>query len=118
MHISDDKPKMIFKTTKGDKEFYSIGLSTKGKDGSYQNGYMNCRFRKDVKLENQTRIRLQDAWIDFYVKDKITYPYIFINKFETIEDGQVAYPKQDIPQNAKTEYVENGILIKDDDLPF
>lgn len=113
MHISEEKPKMIFKNVKDDKEYYSIGLSTKDKEGKYINGYMNCRFRKDVSLENQTRIKLQDAWIDFYIKDKITYPYIFINKFEIVEDA-----KSEIPQNAKTDYVENGILIKDDDLPF
>lgn len=114
MHISDEKPKMIFKSVKDDKDYYSIGLSTKGKDGSYQNGYMNCRFRKDVSLDNKTRIRLQDAWIDFYVKDKITYPYIFINKFELVDE------KQDIPQNIKTEYdaLDSDIQIDDNDLPF
>ena len=114
MHISDDKPKMIFKSVRDDKDYYSIGLSTKGKDGSYQNGYMSCRFRKDVKLENKTRIKLQDAWIDFYVKDKITYPYIFINKFELVDE------MQDIPQNIKTEYdaLDSDIQIDDNDLPF
>lgn len=116
MHISEDKPKMIFKYIKDDKEYYSIGLSTKGKDGNYQNGYMNCRFRKDVKLENKTRIKLIDAWVDFYIKDKITYPYIFINKFETIEDEQI----KDIPQNTKTEYddLKSDVELEDSDLPF
>ena len=114
MHISEEKSKMIFKTTKDDKDYYSIGLSTKDKDGKYINGYMSCRFRKDVKLDNQTRIKIQDAWIDFYIKDKITYPYIFINKFEVEE------AKQDIPQNIKTEYDDlgSGVKLDDDDLPF
>ena len=116
MHISEDKPKMIFKYAKDDKEYYSIGLSTKDKDGNYQKGYMNCKFRKDVKLDNKTKIRLLDAWVDFYIKDKITHPYIFINKFETIKDEQI----KDIPQNVKTDYDDlgSGIELEDKDLPF
>lgn len=114
MHIVSDMPKMIFKNVRDDKEYYSISLSTKGKDGNYQNGYMNCRFRKDVKLENKTRIKIKDAWLDFYLKDNITYTYIFINDFEVVENAV------ELPKNIKTEYDDlgSGVDLKDDDLPF
>lgn len=112
MHIDEDRTRMIFKSQKDDKVFYSIGLSRKDKDGNYINGYMNCSFPKDTEIENKTKIKIVDGWIDFYIKDKITYPYLFINKYEIIND------ENDIPQNVKSDYEDNGIEIKDSDLPF
>ena len=118
MHIEEDRVRMIFKQQNGDNVFYSIGLGKKDKDGSYINGYMNCRFPKDAVIENKTKIKILDGWVDFYIKDKITNPYIFINKYEIIEDGKIVYEKEDIPQNIKTEYEENDIELSDSDLPF
>lgn len=112
MNISCDKEKMVFKYTRDDKEFYSIGLSKKNQNGGYDNGFVSCRFKKDVKLENQTKIMIKEAWVDFYTKDKKTYPYIFINKFDLVND------KSEVPNNTKTDYKENDIVLKDEDLPF
>lgn len=118
MNIETDRTKVVFKNTKDNKEYFSIGLSKKDKDGNYINGYINCRFPKDAKLENKTRIRILEAWLDFYVKDKITYPYIFINKYETIEDGKVIYEIE--PKKTSSEYdnENSDVQIKDEDLPF
>ena len=116
MHIDENRTRMIFKYVNGDITTYKIGLSKKNQDGSYTNGYMNCRFPKDAVLEDKTQIKLIDAWVDFYVKDKITHPYLFINKYEIVESSK----KQELPKNTKTEYDDAGsdIEIKDDDLPF
>lgn len=118
MHIDEDRTRMIFKYTKDDNAYYKIGLSRKDKDGNYINGYMNCKFPKDANIEDKTKIKIHDAWIDFYIKDKITYTYLFINKYEIVDDAKSEV--KDIPTNAKTEYddLDSGIQLEDDDLPF
>lgn len=112
MNIECEKEKMIFKKVTDKGIFYSIGLSKKDKDGKYTNGYMTCRFQKDTAIEDRTKIKIHEAWLDFYVKDKITYPYIFINKFEIVQE--------EIPQNVKSEYdnIKSDIQLTDADLPF
>lgn len=85
MNIESKYPVMVFKNINDGKVFYNLGLSKKDKEGNYINGYMACRFKKDVELENQTKISIKKAWLDFYVKDKKTNPYVFISEFETID---------------------------------
>lgn len=121
MNIECEKPKTIYKyKTKDGKEHYSLGLSKKKQDGSWENGFISCRFKKDANIENKTRILIKEGWVDFYVKDRITYPFIFINLYEEVEEPKPEDVKTtDIPQNIKTEYSEDSdIQIKDEDLPF
>lgn len=124
MNIQTDKPKTIYKyTTKDGKEFYSLGLSKKKQDGSYENGFINCRFKKDINLENKTRILIKKGWVDFYVKDRITYPFIFINEFEIIQDDkqeskQVEQANEFSAMKTATEYKDDEVTLTDADLPF
>ena len=86
MNIIDDKQKTVFRNERDDKVFYSIGLSKKKEDGSFEKGYINARFKKDIDLKDKTKIKIKEAWLDFYKADKKTVPYIFINKFEMASD--------------------------------
>ena len=122
MNIECEKPKMVYKyTTKDGKEFYSLGLSKKKQDGTWENGFISCRFKKDINLENKTKILIKGGWLDFYVKDKITNPFIFINDFEIQEDKQ-ENKQQEVNEfstmSTKTNYQENEIVLNDNDLPF
>ena len=122
MNIESEKPKTIFKyKTKDGKEFYSLGLSKKKQDGSFENGFISCRFKKDVQLENKTKIQIKSAWLDFYVKERITNPYIFINEFEIVEQEEKAEPKEEVNEfstlHATTEN-QDTIQLDDSDLPF
>ena len=108
MNIECEKEKMIFRNEKDGKVFYSIGLSKKNQDGKYTSGYMPCRFPKNANIENKTKIKILNAWLDFWVDDKkITHPYIFINKYEMILDG--------IP-NMKSERSDEGIQLTDEEI--
>ena len=108
MNIECEKEKMIFRNEKDGKVFYSIGLSKKNQDGKYTSGYMPCRFPKNANIENKTKIKILNAWLDFWVDDKkITHPYIFINKYEMIIDG--------IP-NMKSEHSEEGVQLTDEEI--
>ena len=115
MNIQTDREKMIFKRITDKGTFYTMGLSKKDKDGNYIKGYISCRFPKEAVIEDKTKIKIHEAWLDFYTKDKVTYPYIFINKYEIVQPEQ-----KEIPMNYKTDYKpkEESVIVEDKDLPF
>ena len=82
MQIIQQYPVKVFKNIYQDKTYYRIGLSKKDQNGNYINGAIDAHFRNDAEVDDSKKIYIQEAWLDFYVKDKITHPYIFINKFE------------------------------------
>lgn len=85
MHIKENEELMIFKNDKG---YYSIGLSRKDRNGNYFYGYFPCQFKKDVSVENKTRIKIKNAFMSFYLKEKETIAYIVITDFEIVEKRQ------------------------------
>ena len=114
MNVSTNRIFTIFKQENQYGTFYSIGLSHKKQDGSYENGYMPVRFKKGVELNNQTRIEIKNAWIDFYKdKNKATQTYIFINEFETTEQIATKNTQEEINEDDF-----NNVVLTDDDLPF
>lgn len=86
MNLSSDRPVTIFRRDYQGRQFYSIGLSKKDRNGTKYYGYMPCQFKKGVSLENKTRVYIQSAFITFYLKDKQTMPYVMITQFETVEE--------------------------------
>ncbi len=118
MNIESDREKTIYRHVKEDKVFYSIGLSKKQQDNTYLNGYISCRFPKGADFSDKTRIKIHQAWLDFYIKDNKTYPYIFINKYEVVEVNQDGELLKEVPQNTKTDYDDSNIEIEDNELPF
>lgn len=86
MQISNEYPVLVFKREYEDKTFYSLGLSKKNQDGTYMNGYMECRFKKGVEIDNQTNIFIKNAWLSFYLKENKTIPYVFINEYQLVAD--------------------------------
>lgn len=120
MEIISNRDEMIFRNDYNGKPFYSIGLVKKDKDGNYVNGYMNVSFKKDVELENQTKIHINKAWIDFYNKDRKTFPYIFISEFDIVsEREQEKDPFKEFGESIKTEsQIGEQIKIEPDDLPW
>ena len=114
MNIEETKPKTIFRNEVNGKVLYSIGISHKKQDGTWENGYMSCRFPKEADIPNKTKILIHNAWLDFYVKDKVTHIYLFVNKYEIVEDDVK------ISNNNTSEYdnENSDIQLTDEDLPF
>lgn len=109
MNIIEEKEKTIYRNERDGKIAYSIGIAKKKEDGTFENGYIPCRFKKDVELENKTKIKIKNAWLDFYKVEKKTFIYVFINEFEKVENKQ------------EEKAVDNWGSPKDiepDDLPF
>lgn len=110
---------MVFVKEIEGRKLYSIGLSKKNQKGGYDNGYMSVRFKKDVVINNKTRIKVKDAWLSFNTNEGKTFPFIFINDFELVSEAK---PKEDnvyedFGNSIKTE-VQEQIEIQDSDLPF
>lgn len=89
MEIISKREEMIFKNERDGKISYSIGVSKKNQDGTYEKGYIPVKFPKNIELKSQTKILIKEAWLDFFKIDKRTIPYIFINKFELASEVDV-----------------------------
>lgn len=116
MEIISKKDEIVFKNEYNGKVYYSIGLSKKKQDGTYENGYITTQFKKDVELENKTKIRIKKSWIDFYVKDKKTIPYIFVSEFEVVPLKETK-PYEEFAIKTESQIGEQ-IQINPEDYPF
>ena len=111
MDIISNRKETIFRRDFEGKPFYSIGMAKKKQDGSYENGYADVVFNKDVVLENKAQIMIKKAWLDFYTKDKKTHLFIRVSEFEEVKE-QPKEKKDDGWGNPK------DIVIDEDELPF
>ena len=99
MNITNEKQVMVFK--KDNK--YTVGISNKKQDGSYENAYFPIQFNKGVELEDRTKIYIKNAWLSFYKWEyqdkKGTTFFIKCSDFETvketIENNRAAQPELD-----------------------
>lgn len=104
MKIVSDRDEVIYKNEYQGKTYYKIKLAKKDEQDNWQNGYINCRFKKDVELNNKSHIKIKDAWVDFYLKDKVTYPYIFINDFEVTDNKEQKDPFAEMGEEVESDY--------------
>ena len=118
MQIISDKEEMIFRNERNGKAIFSIGLSKKNKDGEYVNGYMEVHFRNGVDLQNQTKIKIKEAWLGFNQKEKKTYTYIFINDFEIVKQPEEKKETNPFEEFGQQFEVGHQIEIEDSDLSF
>lgn len=118
MNITNENKVLVFRKDGQYGPMYSLGLSKKGQDGKYQNGYIGCKFKNGVELENKTNIYIKNAWLTFYLdKDKKTVPYIFINEFTTVEQT-IEKTKESDPLDKAVNEFANEIELTNADFPF
>ena len=110
MEIVSNRKEKIFRKDFNGKPIYKIGLSKKNQDGNYTNGYMLCSFKKGTDIPDKSFIMIKSAWLDFYLKDKETVPFIFVNDFEIVGDVEVLK----VESKRAEDYDDNDGLI----LPF
>lgn len=134
MNITNERPVMVFK--KDNK--YSIGISKKKQDGSYENAYIKVEFNKNVELEDRTMIKIKHGWLSFYnweyQGNKGTTWVIRCNEFEKVEEyekdpmaseikinkvEQKKDPFEEFGESIKTESnIGEQIKIEPEDLPW
>lgn len=126
MEILSDKNEIIFRKDYNGKPSYSLGLSKKNKDGEFINGYIKVNFRKGVDLNNKTKIKIKNGWLDFYKDEDKTVPTLFIDEFVIVSEGTEEHkseevyssnPFEDFNERIKSE-IGQQIEISPDDLPF
>ena len=117
MKVISDREEMIFRRDFENRVSYSVGLTKKKEDGTFENGYIPVRFRKDTELKNQTKIKIEEAWIDFFKVEKKTIPYIFINKFSLPNDFEAIKQVQDrmLPPKEKTYMEQKQMNFREDE---
>jgi len=117
MRVISDREEIIFRRDFENRVSYSVGLTKKKEDGTFENGYIPVRFRKDTELKNQTKIKIEEAWIDFFKVEKKTIPYIFINKFSLPNDFEAIKQVQDknFPPKEKTYLEQQQMEYRDDE---
>lgn len=122
--LTADKVKVFRK----DKEWsggtfatYSIGVSSKDKDGNYINGYLDVQFRKGVELGNKAEIKIKNAFPVVRESNGKKYVSWFINEFDELSQGEAPTPMEveveDLPvANMNMGFV--NVPDGDSDLPF
>lgn len=110
---------MVFRRDYEGKSFYSIGLSKKQENG-YLNGYMPCSFKKGVDVQNKTKIKATNMWLTFYLKEKETKPYIFINEFEILDkaDYKITTNEGKVIAEVNHDELKTSEIDLQDELPF
>ena len=79
----------IYKKQFGDKVLYSTRISKKDKEGNYQNAFIPVQFKKDINVEDRSKIMIMNGWLDCYMnKENKPVFTIFISEFST-EEGDV-----------------------------
>lgn len=114
MEVISNREETIYRKEFEGKPTYSVALSKKKEDGTYENGYMKVVFRTGVSIPNKAKIKITNAWLSFNMFNNKTYPYIFIDNFDLIS-------KPNEFENMRTTIesdIGEQIKITDDDLPF
>ncbi|MCI9585681.1 MAG: hypothetical protein HFH45_03495 [Bacilli bacterium] len=115
MNLNFNYPIMIFRKDFDNGTVYRMGISKKKQDGSYENGYINCQFKRDVELDNKTKILPSDAWLTFYkTKDGQTVPYVFINQFELVEEEMFELDIDEVLSSEEDEQIDIDDNFLDD----
>lgn len=137
MEVTSDRAETIYRHDKEDRTIYTMKLVKKNMDGEYENGYILTKFRNGVELDDKSKIKIKDAWLDFYKKDDKTNISLFVNDFD-LEDNNTlqkqeanmqenaSYKKQDASMSEENPFAnvnsKNGIKqpiqYTDEDLPF
>lgn len=88
--ITDGRPVVVFVNERqmqnGEKfKTYVIGVASKDKEGNWVNGYIDCQFKKDVMIENKSKINITNSFYTVSEYNGKKYVKLFILDFEVVE---------------------------------
>ena len=66
---------------------YSTTISKKKKDSEdYESAFIDVYFKKGVKVEDRSKIRVKKSWLSFNTNEKTNkhYLYLFISEFDLL----------------------------------
>ena len=122
MNITSEQAYTVFRNDYNQYTFYKLGISKRDATGKWINGYIRCKFKKNVVVENKTRIYLKKAWLSFDLKEKETIPFVFVSEFETVNEviDNSKTTANNLQTTADDPFKDFGeeIVINPEDLPF
>lgn len=121
--ITEQTPVTVYvnerQTQNGTFKTYSIGVSSKDKDGNWVNGFLPCNFRKGTEIANKSKISISNSFptVRKYT-DKTgterTEIGIFVLDYEVVEGGQ----PQSAPASNNNDWLNIPDNLDDSSLPF
>ena len=131
MNLTIERPCVLFRNDYNGYSYYKIGMSKKSQTGEWINGYIRCKFKKGVTLENQTKINIKSSFLSFDLIDRKSIPCIVVTEFETVDETiEKAKVSNDtaiqnvvdnmVKQEQSDPFKDYGeeVVISDDMLPF
>jgi len=89
---------MIFATDFENGRSYSTTIRKKVDENTYEKMYIQIQFRKDISLENKTRINILDGFLTFYkTKNGIATPKIVVLSFDTVNNNEEIQQEDSLP---------------------
>jgi len=116
--LTDDKGCKVYrhdKVSSAGKSYtnYSLGVSSKDRNGNWTNGYLNVAFKKGVEVGNKATIKIKNAFPIVNEYNGKTSVNWMITDFEEIEKGEAVANSNDL----STAFADLGVGI-DEELPF
>ena len=121
--ITEQTPVTVYvnerQTQNGTFKTYSIGVSSKDKEGNWVNGFLPCNFRKGTEIANKSKISISNSFptVRKYT-DKAgterTEIGIFVLDYEVVEGGQ----PQPAPASNNNDWLNIPDNLDDSSLPF
>ena len=117
--VTDGKPVTVYRkdrTTQSGSTFttYTLGISSKDKDGNWQNGYIDCQFKKCVEVANKAKIAITNSFYTVSEYQGKKYNKLFIMEFSVVEPGEGA--QAPTPSDDSWMNIADG--IDDSEMPF
>lgn len=110
---TDDKGVKIYRkdrqTQNGTFATYSMMISSKLQDGSWLNGFIDCRFKKGVEVANKSKIKINNAFYTCNEYNGKVYTKLIITDFDVLEGGEA-------PKENTTNWLD--VDGTQEDLPF
>ena len=112
--ITDGKPVTVYrqdKTSSGGKAYttYAVGVSSKDMEGNWVNGFIDCKFKSGVSVDNKAKITINNAFYTCREYNGKTYTSLMITEFDVNENGQPSSNANDFMT------IPDGV---DEELPF
>ena len=116
---TDDRPVTVFRK---DREWngttfptYSLGVSSKDKDGNWVNGFLDAEFKRGTDIPNKSQIAITDAFPKVTEYQGKKYVKFFVLDYTIIKQGEEPQPQ---PQTIDNSWVTIPEGFNEDDMPF
>lgn len=112
--ITEQTPVTVYanerQTQNGTFKTYSIGVSSKDKDGNWINGFLDCQFKKGVEVAHKSKIEISNSFYTVNEYNGKKYLKLVIMDFNVVDSPSAAPVDMDSFMN-----IPDGI---DEQLPF